>query len=169
MKKHNFDPVVIANDIRSIYNVGSFFRTCDAAGVSRIILTGKSAHPPHPRLEKTALGSTKSVNWEYHPDIETVLSTLSQEGFTLMGLETEPRATSIYDISYRSKTCFIFGNEVSGINPTTLNKLDVVSNIPMYGLKTSLNVAVSVGVVLYEWRRKYSQTTACGCKDDLLV
>lgn len=145
---------VCLEDIRSAHNVGSVFRTCDSAGVDTLYLTGRSAHPPHPKLEKTALGSSRSVNWQYHPDINILFPQLKAQGITLVCLETTPQATSIFDTTISSDTCLIFGNEVSGISPNTLKAADQIIHIPHFGAKESLNVSIAAGIAIYEFKRK---------------
>jgi len=146
----NPETVVLLEDIRSVYNVGSVFRTADASGVDRLLLCGHTAHPPHPRLEKTALDSTHSVAWEYHQEPSIILNKLREKGFTLVAMENLPKAVNLYELPFFSKICFVFGNEVNGVSPQTLQLVDHTCVIPMRGSKTSLNVSVSVGVTLYE-------------------
>lgn len=148
------ETVVILEDIRSVYNVGSAFRTADAAGIDKLILTGKSAHPPHPRLKKTALGSSQSVSWEYHQEIQPYLEKVKEEGFSIVSMEASDESVNLYKTTFDSKLCLIFGNEVNGVSHTALQLSDLVCRIPMLGAKTSLNISVSLGVTVYERLRQ---------------
>jgi tRNA G18 (ribose-2'-O)-methylase SpoU len=149
-------PVCVVLDcIRSLYNVGSFFRTGDAAGISTLYLTGYTGHPPHPRLSKTALGAQDKLPWEHHPDPSGLLQQLRHHGFELAAIETSSRAIDLYDWQPRFPVCLVFGNEVEGIPAPIAALCDVDVRIPMLGAKQSLNVAVAGGVVLFELLRKY--------------
>lgn len=149
-------PVCVVLDcVRSLYNVGSFFRTGDAAGISRLYLTGYTGHPPHPRLSKTALGAEDNLPWEHHADAVPLLETLRGRGFELAAIETSSHAIDLYDWQPRFPVCIVFGSEVSGIPAAVSDACDVNVRIPMLGAKQSLNVAVAGGVVLFELLRKY--------------
>ncbi len=146
---------VVLDCVRSLYNVGSFFRSGDAAGISRLYLTGYTGHPPHPRLSKTALGAEDDLPWEHHDQAVPLLETLRRKGFELAAVETSSHAIDLYDWQPRFPVCVVFGSEVDGI-PGEITKLcDVDVRIPMLGAKQSLNVAVAGGVVLFELLRKY--------------
>jgi tRNA G18 (ribose-2'-O)-methylase SpoU len=141
--------------VRSLYNVGSYFRTGDAAGLSCLYLTGYTGYPPHPRLSKTALGAEDHLPWEHHPEAVPLLETLRQQGYELAAIETSSGAVDLYDWQPRFPTCLVFGSEVEGISPAVAETCDVHARIPMLGAKQSLNVAVAGGVVLFELLRKY--------------
>lgn len=153
---------VCLEDVRSAYNVGSVFRTCDAAGVSCLYLTGRSAHPPHPKLQKTALDSQASVTWQYHTTPTPLYVRLKNNSVRLIALESIPTAPSIYSLDFTSPTCLIFGNEVSGLSPDSIRQADLVATIPMKGIKHSLNLASSVAVAVYEFTRKLSASHQSG-------
>ena len=141
--------------VRSLYNVGSFFRTGDATGISTLYLTGYTGYPPHPRLSKTALGAEDQLPWEHHADALPLLQTLRQRGFELAAIETSSHAIDLYDWQPRFPVCVVFGSEVDGIPARVGEQCDVDVRIPMLGAKQSLNVAVAGGVVLFELLRKY--------------
>lgn len=150
----NISLIIILEDVRSIFNVGSVFRTADAAGVEKIILSGLTAHPPHPRLEKTALGATKFVEWEYHQNLDDVIERLKKENFQLVACELDQSAKNVFETKCTQNTCLIFGNEVTGVSSNTLEKVDDIIEIPMLGSKKSLNIATAAGIIMYEYRRK---------------
>ncbi|GAB4142415.1 MAG: RNA methyltransferase [Patescibacteria group bacterium] len=156
-------------NIRSAYNVGSVFRTCDSAGIDKLFLTGISPYPPHSKLNKTALGSLESVSWEYHNSSLEILKRLKDDGVKILSLESFKNAKSIYDyffsiidiseVTKKSKEnfndiCLVFGNEDVGISKEVLEISDEILTIPMFGKKDSLNIAVSAGIAIYEFVRK---------------
>ena len=141
--------------VRSLYNVGSFFRTGDAAGLGHLYLTGYTGCPPHPGLSKTALGAEDHLPWEHHQEALPLLETLRQQGYELVAVETSPRAVDLYDWQPRFPTCVVFGSEVDGISPEIARTCDVHVRVPMLGAKQSLNVSVAGGVVVFELLRKY--------------
>ena len=148
------DLYVWAENIRSIYNVGSFFRSCDAVGASKLLLSGVTAHPPHPRLSKTALGSSKTVPWEYYETSFDVLEMLEDNKITLVSLEITKSSTDIFLTKFNGPTCLVLGNEVEGVSQETLDRSSYITHIPMEGQKSSLNVASAAAIGIYEVRRK---------------
>ena len=146
---------VLLDNVRSLYNVGSFFRTADAAGIERLLLTGITGHPPHRAIEKTALGAERTVAWEYHRDAASVVDTLRRQAHQIAAVETSLHAVDLYDWQPEFPVCLLFGHEVDGLRPELLERADVHVRIPMLGRKQSLNVATAGGVVLYELLRKY--------------
>ena len=154
----SFNIQVCLEDIRSAHNVGSVFRTCESAGIDKLFLSGLSAHPPHPKLEKTALGSSKDVKWEYHQDISPLLTRLKKENCQIIALELTKTAESIYEYQLNSDICLFFGNEVHGVSSEVLHASDAVLKIPMFGNKDSLNVSVAAGISIYEFKRKQLST-----------
>lgn len=145
---------VLLDHIRSAYNVGSVFRTCDSAGVDKLLLTGWCAFPPHPKLDKTALGSLHHVEWEHHCRPECAVQFLKSQGIKIICFESTPEATPLFEHQYTSDSCLIFGNEENGISPEVLEAADVVIKIPQYGMKESLNVASAAAIGIYEFRRQ---------------
>ncbi len=147
--------VVLLDNIRSLYNVGSFFRAADGAGIERLILAGITGRPPHKSIEKTALGAQEAVAWEHHWDPVPRLEELRAAGYEVAAVETAVHAVDLYDWRPAFPVCVVFGNEVEGIRKQILERCDTFVRIPMLGVKQSLNVATAGGVVLYELLRKY--------------
>ena len=149
-------PVCVVLDcVRSLYNVGSFFRTCDAAGVDGLYLTGITGRPPHRGISKTALGSEDAVRWEHHQDAEALLDRLRAAGRQIAAVETSAHAVDLYDWKPDFPVSLVFGNEVDGVAPALAERADIHVRIPSLGVKQSLNVATAGGVVIYELLRKY--------------
>lgn len=155
---HKRKIVVILDNIRSRENVGSIFRTADAAGVTKIYLCGITPQPPHEKISKTALGADLTVPWEYHKQTWRLIEKLKKEGYQVLALEKTNRP---FDGLRASKNIFRFkvgdrsialvvGNEVSGLSPEVLNRSNGVVSIPMRGQKESLNVAVAFGIAVYQ-------------------
>jgi tRNA G18 (ribose-2'-O)-methylase SpoU len=144
--------VVMLDDIRSMNNVGSVFRTSDAFLVERIILTGITARPPHREIQKTALGATESVAWEYEGDIEPVVKRLKEEGYTIVAVEQVEEGITLQDFhpEPEGRYVLIFGNEVFGVKNEVVALSDVCVEIPQFGTKHSLNISVSAGIVLWD-------------------
>lgn len=144
---------VLLDNIRSMYNVGSFFRTCDGAGVQKLILTGYTATPPRKEISKTALHADEHVAWEHYPTVEEAVNALQQEGFTIIAIEKNEESKDFrrVDLSQYEKKCFIFGNEVEGVKKEILQISNEIIHLPMLGMKESLNVAVSGGAILYHF------------------
>jgi 23S rRNA (guanosine2251-2'-O)-methyltransferase len=146
---------VLLDNVRSMYNVGSFFRTMDAAGCEKLYLCGITARPPKRAIAKTALGSEETVAWEYHADPLAVARSLHARNFELTAIETTPHAVDLFDWRPRFPVCLLFGHEVDGLSAGLLEACDTHVRIPMLGRKHSLNVATAGGVVIYELLRKY--------------
>lgn len=149
--------VILLDNIRSMYNVGAFFRICDAAGAERLILCGITAHPPQPGVAKTALGAERTVPWEYHVDALVPLRMLKARGFQLAAIETDASAVDLFEWEPRWPVCAVFGNEVDGLSEAVLAACDLRVRIPMHGAKSSLNVASAGAVVAYELLRRWRQ------------
>lgn len=151
------NPVVIVLDnIRSMHNVGSTFRTADAFLVEKIYLCGITATPPNREINKTALGATESVEWEYAENAEVLTDKLKEEGYTIVCLEQTDGSVLMQDFQPEAdkKYCFIFGNEVFGVDDKVIEKADTCLEIPQFGTKHSLNVSVSVGITLWDYLLK---------------
>ncbi len=148
---------MLLDQVRSLYNVGAFFRLADAAGIARLYLTGITAHPPHRALSKTALGAEETVPWEHHWHPAPLLERLRDEGHEIAAIETSVRAVDLFEWQPRFPACVVFGHEVEGIRQELAELCDVHIRIPMLGRKHSLNVAVAGGVVAYELLRKYRE------------
>lgn len=156
---------ILLDSVRSMYNVGSFFRTADAAGAEALYLTGITAYPPKSGIRKTALGAEENVRWEHAREPEPVLEKLRAAGYEIAAIETTPHAVDLFDWNPAFPVCIVFGHEVDGIRPEVSARCDVHVRIPMLGQKHSLNVATAGGVVLFELLRKYralSGTVATG-------
>jgi 23S rRNA (guanosine2251-2'-O)-methyltransferase len=148
--------VVVLDNVRSALNVGSIFRTADAFALSKVILCGITAQPPHREILKTALGSTESVQWEYYPDGVAAVLALREAGFRIMAVEQTTHKIWLQDFTPEKETkyAFVMGNEVDGVDAAVLEHCHGVIEIPQFGTKHSLNVAVAAGIVLWEMQRK---------------
>ncbi|TSC66902.1 MAG: tRNA/rRNA methyltransferase SpoU [Parcubacteria group bacterium Gr01-1014_72] len=146
---------LILHNIRSAYNVGSIFRTADAAGVGKIFLTGYTPAPvdrfgrANKEIAKTALGAERTVSWEKYASIKPLLHKLRREGAALIALEQSPHSIDYKKIRLPKKAALIFGNEVAGLSPAVLKQADIIAEIPMRGCKESLNVSVAAGIALF--------------------
>lgn len=149
--------VALLDNVRSLYNVGSFFRTGDAVGMEALILCGITGYPPKKAIAKTALGADETVPWRYERDSLAAVSELRARGFEIAAIETSPRAVELFDWVPRFPVCLLFGHEVDGLRPELQELADTHVRIPMLGLKHSLNVATAGGVVLFELLRKYRE------------
>lgn len=143
---------VLLNDIRSLYNVGSIFRTADGIGVEKIWLCGITGFPPDTQISKTALGAEKEVPWEYRRDACEVLRELKAQGYEIVFLEQTEGSLPYEDYEPSSPICLVLGNETAGVSSELLSLCDRTIEIEMAGLKNSLNVAVAFGVVGFRWR-----------------
>ncbi|MDO8444183.1 MAG: RNA methyltransferase [bacterium] len=144
---------LILDDIRSMENVGSIFRTADAAGVKKIYLCGITPRPPRKEIDKAALGAVDFVEWEYAENVKTLISNFKKAGINVVALEQDTRSINYRHFSPKSlnsPTALIVGNEVAGISPEVLDLCDAIVEIPMHGQKNSLNVAVATGIILYK-------------------
>lgn len=141
--------IIVLNNIRSRENVGSIFRTADAAGVSKIYLCGITPTPPHEKISKTALGAETYVPWEYYKQTWRLLENLKKEGVNIVALEQTKESVDLFKFKPKFPACLVLGNEVNGLSPQILKYCDKKISIPMYGKKESLNVAVAAGVAIY--------------------
>lgn len=144
--------IVVLDNIRSLNNIGSVFRSSDAFLIEKIYLCGITAKPPHKDIHKTALGSTESVDWEYVEDTLVLINKLKQENVVTVSVEQAENAVMLNDFypESQNKYAVIFGNEVKGIKQEVVSNSDHVIEIPQYGTKHSLNISVSCGVVLWD-------------------
>jgi len=143
--------VVVLDHVRSLYNVGSVFRTSDAFRVKRILLCGITATPPNAEIHKTALGAEDSVEWKYYEKTEDAIDCLRHEGYTILAVEQCEGSTMLSDVSVEEGKLYavVFGNEVKGVQQQIVDKCDGCIEIPQYGTKHSLNVSVTAGIVIY--------------------
>lgn len=144
--------IIILDDIRSLNNIGSVFRTSDAFKVKKIYLCGISATPPHREIQKTALGATETVAWEYRENIIELLNELRQEDIDVFAIEQVENSISLekFQPNKLKDTALIFGNEVMGVSQEAINICDGYIEIPQFGTKHSLNISVSTGVVVWD-------------------
>ena len=147
--------VALLENVRSLYNVGAFFRTADAAGLRSLYLCGITGRPPHAGIRKTALGAEATVSWEYATDALAQAARLRGDGCEIAAIETTVRSVDLFDWQPAFPVCVVFGNEVDGISPELSALADTHVRIPMLGTKHSLNVATAGGIVMYELLRKY--------------
>jgi tRNA G18 (ribose-2'-O)-methylase SpoU len=147
---------VVMDNIRSLNNVGSVFRTSDALRVEKIILCGITATPPNKEIHKTALGAEDAVDWSYYEETQTAVEALRAEGYVICSLEQVENSTSLIDFSPEDDTKYaiVLGNEVKGVQQKIVNMSDMCIEIPQFGTKHSFNVSVSAGIVLWEIFRK---------------
>lgn len=148
---------VLLDNVRSMYNVGSFFRTADAIALEKLYLCGITGYPPKSAIAKTALGAEETVPWEHHWDALPIVQSLRERDFEIAAIETSVHSVDIFDWQPRFPVCVVFGHEVEGVRPELLALCDRHIRIPMLGRKHSLNVATAGGVVLYELLRKRRQ------------
>jgi tRNA G18 (ribose-2'-O)-methylase SpoU len=146
---------VLLDHVRSMYNVGAFFRTADGVRAERLYLCGITAKPDQPGVAKTALGGEANVAWEHYYDALVPMRMMASRGYQIAAMETADDAVDIFDWQPRWPVCVVFGNEVDGVGDALLAACDVKVRLPMRGVKHSLNVATAGGVVLYELLRKY--------------
>ena len=146
--------IIILDDIRSLNNIGSIFRTCDAFKIEKIYLCGITAKPPNRKITKTSIGATESVDWEYYEKIDDLISKLKSSNVKLWAIEQAEGSTSLSDLSIENpviKHALIFGNEINGVNQNIVNNCDEVLEINQYGTKHSLNVSIAAGIVIWSF------------------
>ena len=143
---------VLLDNVRSMYNVGSVFRTCDAFMISEVILCGITGCPPHPEITKTALGSEESVNWRHESDALEAVKAMKKEGWRVCVLEQAHGSIPLQNFSPdpNQKYLLVAGNEVTGVNQNIVDIADIILEIPQHGVKHSLNVSVSAGIALWQ-------------------
>ena len=148
--------VIVLDNVRSAQNVGSFFRTADAFGIGRIALCGISATPPNREIHKTALGAEQSVERSYHPTTLECIESLRQEGYRIIAIEQIEGATMLNNFRAESteRYALVFGNEVDGVDQAVADIVDGAIEIPQVGIKHSLNVSVSAGILMWELFRQ---------------
>jgi 23S rRNA (guanosine2251-2'-O)-methyltransferase len=146
---------VMLCDIRSHYNVGAIFRTCDGAGVAKVFLAGYTPAPVDrfgrsvPEIHKTALGAETAVPWEFVTDAAATLAKLKEEGFKVVVVEQVPGSVMFADFAVPTRVVYVFGSETEGVPKEIVDLADTVLELPMHGMKESLNVSVTAGIVLY--------------------
>ncbi len=150
---------IVLDNIRSMHNVGASFRTSDAFLIEKIYLCGITATPPHREIHKTALGAQDTVSWEHHADTAELIKSLKAEGKTIVAVEQADKSTMIdeFIVDPSQSYVLVFGNEVEGVSEQAFNLSDFCVEIPQFGTKHSLNVSVSMGIVLWEFVKKYNK------------
>ena len=146
---------ILVENVRSVHNVGSIFRSADGFGADKIYLSGYTAHPPREDLHKTALGSEDVVPWEYFKNPIDAAKAIKSEGISLVLIEQTKQSQMMYEMDWEFPICFIVGNEVTGVSEELSALADIHAELPMRGIKQSLNVSVAAGVVGYELGRAY--------------
>lgn len=144
--------VVILDNVRSLHNVGSIFRTSDGFAVEQVILCGITGQPPHREIEKTALGATQSIDWIYYQDTTQAISDLRKKGYQIIAVEQAKNSIKLneFKTSTDKKYALIFGNEVNGVSDEAMALIDSCIEIPQFGTKHSFNIVVSAGIVLWD-------------------
>ena len=148
--------VIVLDDIRSLNNIGSVFRTADAFRCESIYLCGITATPPHREIHKTALGAEDSVDWKYENDISIALTKLKNEGFVIVGIEQAEGGIKLNDFhpANDKKYAFVFGHEINGVSEAALSLCDMAIEIPQDGTKHSLNISVCTGIIIWDYVSK---------------
>jgi tRNA G18 (ribose-2'-O)-methylase SpoU len=148
--------VIVLDNVRSHYNVGSVFRTADAFLTKKICLCGITARPPHREIQKTALGATESVEWSYYESTTDAILELKAEGYRVIGIEQTEGSINLQNAALEKgqKYALVFGHEVNGVSQEVIDLCDMCVDIPQFGTKHSFNISVSVGIVLWEVNRK---------------
>lgn len=148
--------VVVLDNVRSVYNVGSVFRTSDAFLVGGICLCGITGTPPHVEIHKTALGAEDTVSWRYYEDTMDAVRDLKNEGYTVLSIEQVHGSISLenFEVDKDSKYAVVLGNEVKGVRQDVVNACDGCIEIPQYGTKHSLNVSITAGIIIWDFFRK---------------
>lgn len=147
---------IVLDNVRSLHNVGSAFRTADAFRIEKIYLTGITGTPPHREIQKSALGATESVEWEYVESSAKAIQDLKSQGYTIIIIEQTTESKPLHDFvpAKNTKYCLVFGNEVNGVSEEVIAQGNVAIEIPQIGTKHSLNISVCLGIVCWEFFRK---------------
>jgi 23S rRNA (guanosine2251-2'-O)-methyltransferase len=148
--------VVILDNVRSMNNVGSVFRTADGFAIEKVVLCGITAQPPHREIEKTAIGATQSVEWVYFEDTLDAIASLRADGYQIIAIEQAEKSTMLHTFQPQTnqKYALIFGNEVNGVSDEAMAQIDLCIEIPQFGTKHSFNIVISAGIVLWDFFAK---------------
>ena len=150
VKNNKIEIVVVLDNIRSMQNIGSIFRTCDAMGDCSIFLCGICAIPPNKEINKTALGATESVKWKYFSSVTKAIIELKKQNYQIIVIEQTSNSIKLENFSTKEKKiALIFGNEVKGVSKETISLAEHIVEIPQYGIKTSMNVSVVTGIIIW--------------------
>jgi tRNA G18 (ribose-2'-O)-methylase SpoU len=147
-----FPVIIVLDNIRSMHNVGSVFRTCDAFRIEALYLCGITAKPPHREIQRTALDATETVDWTYFENTIDAVLKLKSDGYSIYGIEQVDKSILLSDFFPENniKIALILGNEIEGVSEEIIDKLDACIEIPQFGMKHSLNVSVSAGIVIWD-------------------
>jgi 23S rRNA (guanosine2251-2'-O)-methyltransferase len=148
--------VVVLDNVRSMHNVGSVFRTADGFSIEKVVLCGITAQPPHREIEKTALGATQSVEWIHFDNTTNAIETLRADGYRIIAIEQAENSTmlNVFKPMPAAKYALIFGNEVNGVSEEAMEMIDQCIEIPQFGTKHSFNIVISAGIVLWDFFAK---------------
>lgn len=148
-----FPLTVVLDNVRSLNNIGSIFRTCDGFGIEKVVLCGISTPPPSPEIHKTALGAEMSMDWEYYPETMQAINALHEQGYVVCCLEQVHGSVMLQDFTPEPgrKYALVAGHEVDGVHPDVVNACDMYLEIPQSGTKHSLNVSVSTGIAIWQF------------------
>jgi len=148
--------VVVLDNVRSMHNVGSVFRTADGFSIEKVVLCGITAQPPHREIEKTALGATQSVEWIHFDDTLSAIDVLRNKGYQIIAIEQAENSTMLntFKPNTNAKYALIFGNEVNGVSDEAMEIIDECIEIPQFGTKHSFNIVISAGIVLWDFFAK---------------
>jgi len=148
--------VVVLDNVRSMHNVGSVFRTADGFSIEKVVLCGITAQPPHREIEKTALGATLAVDWIHFEDTLVSIATLRAQGYEIIAIEQAESSTMLHTFKpdFTKKYALIFGNEVNGVSDEVMEEIDNCIEIPQFGTKHSFNIVISAGIVLWDFFAK---------------
>lgn len=147
---------LVLDNVRSMHNVGSAFRTADGFAIEKIFLCGITATPPHREIEKTALGATQSIPWEHVKETTEAINTLKKQGYTIIAIEQAENSILLQDFvpAKDAKYALVFGNEVNGVDEEVMQQIDHCIEIPQFGTKHSFNVSVTIGIVTWDFIQK---------------
>ncbi|MCX7678319.1 MAG: RNA methyltransferase [Spirochaetes bacterium] len=160
-----FPIAVVLENIRSLYNVGSIFRTSDGAGIEKLYICGYTACPPRKEIEKTALGSTESVPWEWRSTAREAIEELKLKNYSIVVLEHTDSSIALFNATFKYPLCLVIGNEVEGVSQQTIDLCDMAIEIPMHGIKHSLNVSVAYGIAVYGILERYLLHAKNSCRE----
>ena len=149
---------LVLDNIRSAHNVGSMFRTAETAGIAELVTCGITAHPPHPKLRKTAFSSVDVVPSRHFDETLAAVKALKEDGYTIVVMETTSLSKNYTEIAYPQKTAIVVGNELTGVDPRVIEMADIVAEIPTFGIKNSLNVASAAPIVIFEILRQWTKS-----------
>mgnify|MGYP001096340806 CR=1 FL=1 len=151
--------VVVLDNVRSLHNVGSAFRTADGFAVEALYLCGITAQPPHREIEKTALGATQSIDWKYFDNVADAVTDLKEKGYQIIAIEQAENSVSLLDFEPEpnEKFALFFGNEVNGVSEEVMKQIDTCIEIPQFGTKHSFNIVISTGIVLWDFFSKLNK------------